>query len=77
MKRAEKAVAAQREKLAGKSIAESGIRRTTGCTVIALDKDGTTQANPDPTQPLPADVELILISSAEGQNRFLERFVKD
>jgi K+/H+ antiporter YhaU regulatory subunit KhtT len=63
--------------LAGKTIAESGIRRTTGCTVIALDSDGTAQVNPDPTRPLPAEAEMILIGSAEGESRFLGKFVKD
>jgi len=63
--------------LAGKTIAESGIRRTTGCTVIALDSDGTTQVNPDPTRPLPAEAEMILIGSAESESRFLGKFVKD
>jgi Trk K+ transport system NAD-binding subunit len=63
--------------LAGKTIAESGIRRTTGCTVIALDSDGTTQANPDPTRPLPAEAEMILIGSAESESRFLGKYVKD
>ena len=63
--------------LAGKTIAESGIRRTTGCTVIALDSDGTTQVNPDPTRPLPAEAEMILIGSVEGENRFLGKYVKD
>ena len=62
--------------LAGKTIAESGIRRTTGCTVIALDSDGTTQINPDPTRPMSAGAEMILIGSAEDESRFLEEFVK-
>jgi Trk K+ transport system NAD-binding subunit len=62
--------------LAGKTIAESGIRRTTGCTVIALDSDGTTQINPDPTRPMPAGAEMILIGSAEDESRFLAEFVK-
>jgi Trk K+ transport system NAD-binding subunit len=63
--------------LAGQTIAESGIRRTTGCTVIALDSDGTTQINPDPMLPLPAGAEMILIGSAEDESRFLGKYVKD
>jgi len=62
--------------LVGKTIAESGIRRTTGCTVVALDSDGTTQVNPDPTRPLPSEAEMILIGSAKGESRFLGKFVK-
>ncbi len=63
--------------LAGKTIAESGIRRKTRCTVIAAERNGKTQLNPDPTQPLPADGELILIGSAKGERRFLETFVRE
>jgi Trk K+ transport system NAD-binding subunit len=63
--------------LVGKSIAESGIRRSTGCTVIALDVDGATQVNPDPLGPLPADTDMILIGSAEGESRFLQKYVKE
>jgi Trk K+ transport system NAD-binding subunit len=62
--------------LAGQTLAESGIRRTTGCTIIALESDGTTQINPDPTQPLPAGAEMILIGSAEDESRFLAKFLK-
>jgi Trk K+ transport system NAD-binding subunit len=63
--------------LVGKTIADSGIRRTTGCTIIALDSEGNTQVNPDPTLPLPAEAEMILIGSAEGENRFLRKFAKN
>ena len=63
--------------LAGKTIAESGIRRKTQCTVIAAERNGKTQVNPDPMEPLPADAELILIGSAQGERRFLETYVKE
>jgi K+/H+ antiporter YhaU regulatory subunit KhtT len=63
--------------LVGKTIAESGIRRSTGCTVIALDVDGRTQVNPDPRGRLLANADMILIGSAEGESRFLSKYVKD
>ncbi len=63
--------------LAGKTIAESSIRRKTGCTVIALDLNGTVQGNPDPTKPLPTEAEMIVIGSKEGESRFLATFVRD
>ena len=63
--------------LAGKAIAKSGIRRKTACTVIAIEQTGTTQVNPDPTQPLPASAEIILIGSGESRSRFLSAFVGD
>ena len=63
--------------LAGKTIAESSIRRRTGCTIIALDLNGTTQVNPDPMKPLPTEAEMIVIGSKEGESRFFETFVRD
>jgi Trk K+ transport system NAD-binding subunit len=62
--------------LAGQTIADSGIRRVTGCTIIALESDGETLINPDPTMPLPDEAEMILIGSAEDESRFLAKFVK-
>jgi len=63
--------------LVGKAIAESGIRRKTECTIIAIEEAGTMRINPDPTQPLPTNAEIILIGSAEGESRFLSTFVSD
>jgi Trk K+ transport system NAD-binding subunit len=60
--------------LAGRTMAEAGIRRRTGCTVVALEVNGETEVTLDPTKPLPADAEIILIGSAEGQSRFLKTF---
>ena len=60
--------------LVGKTIAESGIRRSTGCTVVALEEDGETAINPDPNSPLAADTEIILIGTAAGEKRFREEF---
>jgi hypothetical protein len=39
--------------------------------------DGTTQVNPDPRRRLPAHADIILIGSAEGESRFLGKYVKD
>ncbi len=64
------------DSLVGKTIADSEIRRRTGCTVIALEQNGSTQVSPDPTRPLPAEAEIILIGSAENENRFLAMYVK-
>jgi Trk K+ transport system NAD-binding subunit len=61
--------------LVGKTMAEAGIRRRTGCTVVGLEVEGTTEVSIDPTRPLPAEAEIILIGSAEGQSRFLKTFV--
>ena len=63
--------------LVGKTIAESSIRRKTGCTVIAINVDHSMQIITDPNQPLPADAEIILIGSVDAENRFLENYVTD
>jgi len=63
--------------LKGTTIADSGIRRKTGCTVIALEISGAMEVNPDPTRPLPFRGELILIGSVQAEDRFLKTFVKD
>ena len=56
--------------LVGKTIANSSIRKNTGCTVIAV--NGTP---PDPNKPLPRASEIILIGSTEGEKRFLDVYV--
>ena len=62
------------DSLAGKSIAASGIRPRTGCSVVATSLNGTTSVNPDPGEKLPAGGEMILIGTAEGERKFLREF---
>ncbi len=57
--------------LAGRTIAETSIRRDTGCSIVGVDADGTTTVNPDPNMTLPAEAELVLIGTVEAENRFL------
>ncbi len=58
--------------LRGKSLAESSIRAKTGCSVIAVTRDGAMDINPDPRTPLPMDGEIVLIGNVEAERRFLE-----
>ncbi len=60
--------------LQGKSLAESSVRAKTGCSVIAISKDGAMDINPDPHAPLPAKAEMVLIGTVEAERRFLEVF---
>ena len=60
------------ESLAGKSLAESGIRSKTGCSVVALVSGERTQFDLDPNNPLKEDAEIILIGSIEAENKFFE-----
>ena len=63
--------------LAGRTLAESDIRRSTGCSLIAVEDAEGMRVNPEPTTVLPAGARLILIGSAESEERFLNRYVSE
>jgi Trk K+ transport system NAD-binding subunit len=58
--------------LAGKTLANSGIREKTGCNVVAIVGENGIQFDLDPNMPLPAGTEIILIGSVAAENRFLD-----
>ena len=60
--------------LVGKTLAQTHIRRKTGCTVVALRIDDHPEVMPDPHLPLPADSRLILIGTPEAEERFLDLY---
>jgi len=61
--------------LDGRTLATSGVREQTGCTVVAVrDEAGDLQINPRPDTQLRAGREMILVGSVESERRFLERF---
>jgi len=60
--------------LMGKTLAQSNIRQDTGCTVVALNNGDGMSINPDPNRPLESHGELILMGSAEAEQRFMKRF---
>lgn len=60
--------------LAGSSLAESGIREKTGCSVIALRTDNELTVAPDPELPLKNNQELILIGTTLAEQTFLELY---
>ncbi len=62
--------------LVGRCLAETDIRRATGCTVIAIGHHDHFDPNPDALRRLEAGSELVLIGDAEAENRFMERFGK-
>ncbi|MGI9457157.1 MAG: potassium channel family protein [Aeoliella sp.] len=65
------------ESLVGKTLLESGIRLHTGCSVIGIDNgNGEVEVNPPPTTRTSRGDSVIVIGSAESENRFLERYVK-
>ncbi len=60
--------------LTGKTLAQSGIREKTGCTVIALQRKGATSISPEPTLQIRKDDELIIIGTYEAESAFLSEF---
>jgi len=64
-------------RMAGKSLAECEVRRRTGCNVVAVEVDGTTITNPVPTEPLPADADLVVIGDSAARHRFVEAYPMD
>jgi len=58
----------------GKTLANSGIRENTGCTVAAVLHKGTTYINPEPDMRLDKEDELILIGTYETERSFLKEF---
>ena len=65
------------EPLANKTVAETAIRENTGCSVVAIRTGAGIEVVPDPLAILPADAEIILIGTAESEDRFLELYGKD
>ncbi len=56
------------------TLAESQIRRQTGCNVIAISAGDSFDVNPDPTVKLKKGEELILIGTAEAEREFKKVF---
>jgi voltage-gated potassium channel len=66
-------------KLVGRTLRDARVRDRTGCSVVAIEHDGTTVVNPAANEPLPdsADAELIVIGSTEAERRFLQQYAPD
>jgi voltage-gated potassium channel len=62
-------------RLAGQTLREADIPRTTGCTVVGVVRDGTCVTRLDPERPLPSDAELVLIGDDLAEERFFDRYV--
>lgn len=60
--------------LFGTTLMDSGIRKKTGCTVIAIVREGNTYINPEPAIKLGKEEELILIGTYEAERSFLAEF---
>ncbi len=62
------------DSLSGITLRESGIRSDTGCSVIALRRDGETHVNPDPNIVLAPDMDMFVIGSTEAERAFITRY---
>lgn len=64
-------------KMVGKSLVNLQFRALTGCSVIALIQNGQCMINPSPFEPLPADVEIVMVLTPEAEERFVKHFGKE
>ena len=58
--------------LAGKSLAESQIRKQTGCSVIAIGKNNKMDINPEPSTLLKENDEMVLIGTSDAEKRLMD-----
>jgi Trk K+ transport system NAD-binding subunit len=63
--------------LAGRTLAETAIRETTGCNVVAIETADGLIVNPPPDTRLPAAAQMIVIGGADAEELFLQRFTSD
>ena len=62
--------------LTGKKLSESGIREKAACSVIAIIREGITDINPDPLEPLKAGEEMLMIGTIEAEKAFAENYLQ-
>jgi Trk K+ transport system NAD-binding subunit len=63
-----------RDSLAGRTLAEAGIREKTGCSVIAIKSGDSLMVSPDPLVPLNARDVMVLIGTLEAEKQFIENY---
>ncbi len=56
--------------LIGMTLEECRFRQTTGCNVVAIEKNGEFNAKPAPSSVLTADSQLVIVGDAESERRF-------
>jgi len=64
------------DELKGRTIATSAIREDTGCTVVAISTERGMEVVPNPSAVLSANADIVLIGTAEMEERFLELYGK-
>jgi Trk K+ transport system NAD-binding subunit len=61
--------------LAGKTIAESEIRARSGCSVVGIGSANGMEMVPGPAAQLPGGADILLIGTADAEERFLKLWV--
>jgi Trk K+ transport system NAD-binding subunit len=60
--------------LAGETIRDAGVRERTGCTIVAVERDGTVITDIEPEFQVRGDDEVIVAGTDAGTTRFTERY---
>ena len=60
--------------LAGKTIAQAGVRERTGCTVVAIERNGQLRTAVNPQFRIQEGDELVVAGTAAGTSRFVSEF---
>jgi Trk K+ transport system NAD-binding subunit len=60
--------------LVGKSLAESQIRKQTGCSVVAISEENKLNINPEPSIVLKTHFELVLIGTSDSEKVFMDLY---
>lgn len=60
--------------LVRQTLANSGIRSSTGVNVVAIDFAGHVQTDPDPNDPIPAGADLVLIGDEDAFTKFQDTY---
>ncbi|MFP4035934.1 MAG: potassium channel family protein [Desulfobacteraceae bacterium] len=60
--------------LIGRNLANSRIRETTGCSVVAVKWNDEISINPDPQEPIRENAEFVLIGPYEGERKLIQLF---
>jgi len=58
----------------GKTLAESGIRERTGCTVVGVQTASGMEVAPEPTHVLSESSDLVMIATTAAEDRFLKQW---
>jgi Trk K+ transport system NAD-binding subunit len=59
---------------AGTALADAGIYETTGCRVVAVQRDGDFSTDVDPSRPFSGDERLVIVGTDESVQQFLKRY---